>query len=76
MSKELVNYKSSGAVVVKRSPAVSGKGQLAGSTLAKSKTSSAFHRSMSANIRSINKALKESEKILPRTHNNVKSKNA
>lgn len=64
MNKETVNYKSSGSVVVKRSPVVKIKGH---------KNSADFHKSVSQNIHSLNRVLKESNKIIPITNSVIKS---
>lgn len=70
MSKENVNYKTPGSIVVKRSPTVSGRKNksIAASVLAQSKNGnpSTLRISISENIDSLNKALKLSEEIMPR----------
>lgn len=62
MSKERVNYHSSGTIVARRSPA--------GKTIQKSKGkilgSRSFSDSVAHNIDTLNKVLKESDKIMPR----------
>lgn len=79
MSKELANYKSTGAVVVvKVSPAkyngkyVSTSKNLGSSVMSSSKRAGDLRSSLLKNIESVNAALRESEKIIPLTKNAVR----
>lgn len=76
-SKE--NYQRSDSSIVKRSPAVSGRNvnkSISGSALNSSLTVRSkcgyTSRSISQNINSLEKVLKESDKIMPRSSNNIK----
>lgn len=74
MRKESVNYKSEGSVVVKRSPSITGKkssntrldNKSLGKWVKRDTMTGAFRNSMTDNIDSIGRLLKESEKIMPR----------
>jgi hypothetical protein len=80
MSKESVNYKSEGSVVVKRSPSITGRKSSKARTYSESKgkwvirdtTTGAFRQSMIDNINSIGRLLHESEKIMPRPQDDWK----
>jgi hypothetical protein len=77
MSKESVNYKTEGSVVVKRSPSVSGRKNKTlvntrGSWIKRNSQTGEFHKSISRNIYSLGKLIKESEQILPRPQNKIK----
>lgn len=62
MSKERVSYQSSGTIIARRSPAgkviQKNKGKILGPR--------SFSDSMANNIDTLNKVLKESDKIMPR----------
>ncbi|MEH6989610.1 hypothetical protein [Cytobacillus firmus] len=81
MRKEQANYKLASSIVVKRSPASSGRKSLVSSAFSPAKgisVSSSLRKSMTQNINSLNKVLRESEKIIPRTESAIigNSKNA
>lgn len=56
MSKEMVNYKTTGSVIVKRSPVLETRGK---------QSSAQLHNAISQNIHSLNRVLRESKKIMP-----------
>lgn len=78
MSKESANYNIEGSVVVKRSPSVSGRknrtlaGGLGGTWARRDTHTGELRRSMSRNINSLGRLLKESEQIMPRPHSKIK----
>jgi hypothetical protein len=71
MSKELANYTNTGTIVVKRSPAINRRKLKSTSTIGMSRLSD-LRNSVNQNIHSLNRVLKESEKIMPRTYNSIK----
>jgi hypothetical protein len=72
MRKESVNYNIEGSLVVKRSPSVSGRnnrkiaGRTDGTWVRRDSNTGELRRSMSRNIDSLGRLLKESEQVLPR----------
>lgn len=72
MSKESVNYNVEGSLVVKRSPSVSGRrnrkvtGRTSGTWVIRDTHTGELRKSMSRNIDSLGRLLKESEQVMPR----------